>query len=52
VVLHEDTPLAPTQSLEQTYTVALDHSNPHEAIIGKLPLTALTIRANVVGVIQ
>jgi hypothetical protein len=52
VVLHEDTPLAPTQSLEQTYTVALDHSNPHEAIIGKLPLTALTVRANVVGVIQ
>jgi hypothetical protein len=52
VVLHEDAALAPTQSLEQTYTVALNNDNPHERIIGRLPLTALTVRASVVGVIQ
>ncbi|HEX2859978.1 MAG TPA: DUF2939 domain-containing protein [Alphaproteobacteria bacterium] len=52
VMLHETTPLAPTASVEKSYTVAIDTKNSREKYIAQLPLTALTVRVTLVNVKQ
>lgn len=52
VMLHETTTLAPTASLEKSYTVTIDPTNSREKFIAQLPLTALTVRVTLVNVKQ